>query len=90
MNGTQRNELLEACTSPTTLPGRLDRESFHSTRVADDTFCLHLGHGFGVVFWVEAIHRSAAGIGLGLELPIRETAQRRTVGADSTDRFIQK
>ena len=51
MNGAGCNELLEACTSPTTLPGRLDRESFHSTRVADDTFGLPLGHGFGVVFW---------------------------------------
>ena len=41
-------------------------------------------------FGVEAIHRSTAGIGLGLERPIRETAQRQMVGADSTDRFIQK
>lgn len=51
MNGAGCNELLEACTSPTTLPSRLDRESFHSTRVADESFCLRFGHGFVLVFW---------------------------------------
>ena len=50
MNGAGCSELLEVCTASTTMPDRLDREPFHSTRVADDTFCLRLGHGFGVVF----------------------------------------
>jgi hypothetical protein len=46
MDGAGSNELLEAAT---TLPAYLDRESFHSTPVADDTYCLRPGRGFGAV-----------------------------------------